>query len=262
MTTNWFRFNRPGLGIVAVFALMAFLPVTPQGLRAQGRGGPPQTPKAAAPIDLTGYWVALITEDWRYRMMVPAKGDFPNVPVTAEGRKVAEAWDPDKDTADGNQCRAFGAGGITRMTGRLHITWQDDNTLKVDADTGTQTRIFRFAGAAAAGEPTWQGDNFARWELSGPGGRGAGEGGRGGSLKVVTTHFKSGYLQRNGVPYSANAMISEYYDVVKEADGTQYLIVTTLVEDPTYLARRFLRSTHFKKQTDAAGWDPTPCEAK
>src|SRR3984957_13921618 len=97
-----------------------------------GRGGPPATPKAAAPIDLTGYWVSIVTEDWRYRMMTPAKGDFPSIPLNPEGRKAAEAWDPAKDEAAGNQCKSYGAGGIMRVPGRLHITWQDDNTLKVE----------------------------------------------------------------------------------------------------------------------------------
>src|SRR5580692_7468845 len=121
-----------------------------------GRGGPPATPKAASPIDITGYWVSIVTEDWRYRMMTPAKGDFPSIPLTPEGVKVANEWDPAKDDAAGNQCKAYGAGNIMRMPGRLHITWQDDNTLKIETDTGTQTRLFQFAQSpASAGEPTW-----------------------------------------------------------------------------------------------------------
>ena len=227
---------------------------------AQGRGGAPPTPKAAAPIDITGYWVALVTEDWRYRMMVPAKGDFSSIPLNAEGRRVANLWDPAKDEAAGNQCAPVGVGGVTRMAGRLHITWRDDNTLQVEADTGTQTRLFRFGGSAATGEATWQGDNLAQWLYAGPGGRAANK--RGGSLKVVSTHFKPGYIQRNGVPYSANAAITEHYDLLPEEDQTQYLIVTTLIDDPTYLARPHQRSTHFRKQADATGWDPTTCAAR
>jgi hypothetical protein len=242
----------------------AFAPSLLHAQAPGGRGATPPTAKAAAPIDLTGYWVALITEDWRYRMMVPARGDFPNVPLTPEGRRVANAWDPAKDEASGNQCAPYGAGGITRMAGRLHITWKDDNTLQVDADTGTQTRLFHFGDAvnntSLGNENTWQGDSLAHWLFAGPGGRAANR--RGGSLEVVTTHAKPGYLQRNGVPYSANAVITERYDVVHEDNGDQYLIVTTLINDPLYLARPFLRSTHFRKQADGAGWDPTPCAVR
>ena len=236
--------------------LALLLSIASLALAQGGRGV--QTAKAAAPIDLTGYWVALITEDWRYRMMVPAKGDFPNVPLNPEGRRLANEWDPAKDEASGNQCAAYGAGGVTRMTGRYQFTWADDNTLKADADAGTQTRLFVFNGGAAnTGENTWQGVSRATWELSGPGGRGGP--GRSGSLKVVTTRMKPGYIQRNGVPYSASAVITEYFDIVKEDDGTQYMVATTLIDDPTYLARRFQRSTHFRKEPDGSKWDPTAC---
>ena len=229
-----------------------------RGAGARRRGPSPQCERCR-PVDLTGYWVALITEDWRYRMMTPAPGDFPNVPVTAEARKIALAWDPAKDEAAGNQCLPYGAGGVTRMTGRLHITWQDDTTLKVEADTGTQTRLFHFGAVPASEEGTLQGAAKANWEFAGGRPPQAGEKARGGDLNVVITKAKPAYLQRNGVPYSANAVITEHYDLVKEADGVQYLIVTTLIEDPMYLARPYQRSTHFRKQADATGWDPTPC---
>jgi hypothetical protein len=213
-------------------------------------------PKAAAPIDITGYWVSIVTEDWRYRMMTPAKGDFPSIPLNPEGVKAANEWDPAKDEAAGNQCKSYGAGNIMRVPGRLHITWQDDNTLKVEMDNGEQTRLFHFA-PPQAGELTWQGDSHAQWEFAG--GR---AGNKGGDLKVVTTHFKPGYLQKNGVPYSANAVVTEHFDLTHEPDGASWLIVTTLVDDPRYLNRPFQRSTHFRKQSDAKGWDPTPCESR
>jgi len=239
----------------------ALVLVTPTCVQAQGRGGAAtaRSAKDAAPIDLTGYWVALITEDWRYRMMTPAPGDFPNVPVNAEGRRIANAWDPAKDEAAGNQCLPYGAGGITRMTGRLHITWQDDNTLKVEADTGTQTRLFHFGAPPSNEDGTLQGAARANWEFAGGRPPQAGETARGGDLNVVIRKAKPGYIQRNGVPYSADAVITEHYDLVKEANGVQYLIVTTLIEDPTYLRLPYQRSTHFRKEADGAGWDPAPC---
>jgi hypothetical protein len=101
----------------------------------------------------------------------------------------------------------------------------------------------------------------AEWEYAGGGRAGRGQPGRGGSLEVVTTHMKPGYLQKNGVPYSANAVITEHFDLIQEPDGSSMLIVTTLVVDPAYLTTRFQRSTHFRKQADAAGWDPTPCSS-
>jgi hypothetical protein len=259
-----------------------------QGGQAGGRGGGgagrgpagPANPKAAAPIDLTGYWVSLVTEDWRFRMVTPAKGDYASVPISAEGRKVADAWDPDKDIASGNQCKAYGAAALMRVPGRLHIDWQDDNTLKIETDAGTQTRLFHFGTAQPGGlltstapapaQPELQGYSVAVWEMAGGGrgGRGGpGPGGppagpRGGSLKVVTTHLSPGYLRKNGVPYSANTVLTEYYDRTNETDGISYLIITTIVDDPQYLNQQFITSTHFKKEPDGSKWSPSPCTAK
>jgi len=220
----------------------------------------PRTPKAGAPIDLTGYWVAIVTEDWRYRMVTPAKGDYASVPVNAEGKKVADAWDPAKDEAAGEQCRSYGAPAIMRVPGRLHITWDDDNTLHVDTDAGKQTRLFHFdAKAVPSGAPQWQGFSMAKWQIPGGGGRGQN---RGGSLKVVTTHIRPGYLRKNGVPYSADAVLTEYYSRTAEPNGDSWLIVTTIVEDSKYLTQPFITSTHFRLQPDSKGWDPQTCTSK
>ena len=81
-------------------------------------------------------------------------------------------------------------------------------------------------------------------------------------MKVVTTKFKPGYLRKNGAPYSANAVLTEYFDRVTEPNGDSYLVVTSTVEDPTYLNQPLLLSTPFKKQADASGWKPTPCTSK
>ena len=114
-------------------------------LEAQrGNPQPPRAPRAAAPIDLTGYWVSIVTQDWRWRMVTPAKGDYQGIQMTPEGRKIADAWDPAKDEAAGEQCKSYGAPALMSVPGRLHITWQDDTTIKVDADAGLQTRLLRF----------------------------------------------------------------------------------------------------------------------
>ena len=111
------------------------------GAHAQGQGGrapagPPPSPKAAAPIDLTGYWVSIVTQDWRQRMVTPPRGDYESVPITVEAKKVGDAWDPAKDEAAGEQCRSYGAPALMRVPGRVRITWQDDTTLKVEIGCG------------------------------------------------------------------------------------------------------------------------------
>lgn len=221
------------------------------------RGGPPPDPKAAAPIDLTGYWVSIVTEDWRYRMVTPAPGDYQSVPMTPAAIKLAETWDPAKDEAAGEQCKSYGAPAIMRVPGHLRITWQDDNTLRIDADNGEQTRLLRF-NSAETGGGDWQGYSKASWELV-PVGRGIAPVG---SLKVVTTRLRPGYLRKNGVPYSASTTLIEYLDRVNEPDGNAYLVVTTTVEDPAYLFQPYLTASHYRKQPDSAGWKPRPCTVK
>ena len=237
---------------------------------AQGRGGQRSlTPKAGAPFDITGYWVSLISEDWHYRMLTPPKGDSAGVPLNPEGRRVAGRWDPAKDEASGEQCRGYGAPALMRLPGRLHITWEDDQTLKVETDSGAQVRHFYF-GNPQGEAGGWQGVSQAAWDLL-PGSIVTTDGARssmsardhnGGSLRVITTKLKPGYLRKNGVPYSTNTLLTEYYDRVNEPDGDSHLVVTIRVEDPTYLAQPYLMSAHFKRQADASGWNPTPCSAK
>src|SRR5688572_29895546 len=236
-----------------------------------GRGAPPRTARTAAPVDFTGYWVSVVTEDWRWRMVTPARGDFAGVPLNPAARKLGLAWDPVKDESAREQCKAYGAAAIMRVPGRLHITWQDDETLKIETDAGTQTRLLRFGGGATNPAPSWQGDSVANWEGIV---RGTGspdflpialnprEGTRGRSLEVVTTNLRPGYLRRNGVPYSARTTVREFFDLSTERNGDTWFVVTTIVEDPEYLTEPFVTSTNFKKQPDATGWNPQPCSAR
>ena len=267
------RVHRTGPALLLSFVALALAaaiadaqqPPAPAGRgQGAGRGGAPQAPpnaRAQAPYDLTGYWVAMVTDDWRYRMLTPPKGNADYIPVNAESRKVMDSWDPAKDEASGEACRGYGAGGIMRLPGRLHITWEDDNTMKMDIDTGTQMRKFVFGAAPAAGEPSWQGSSTARWMFP-PGARGRGaEPQRNGQLVVTTSRLRPGYLRKNGVPYSANATVTEYYIRLVD-EGQEYLAVTTMVDDPQYLAQPYIKTYEFNKQPDATGWNPTACSAK
>jgi hypothetical protein len=238
--------------VVPMAAIVLGLP-----LCAQPPGNsPPPVAKAAAPIDLTGYWVSIVTEDWRYRMVVPAAGDYQGVPMTAAALKVAREWAPGKD---GDACKAYGAPALLRVPERLHITWQDDQTMRMDTDAGKQTRIFHFGDwKAPAGPHTLQGDSNAQWEFNRPQGPGIP---RNGSLKVSTANLKAGYLRKNGVPYSDNATLMEYFDLVKEANRSMLLVATIVVTDPLYLREPFIISSHFRKQTSDAGWNPAECSA-
>jgi len=237
-------------------------------LFAQGRGPAPQpTGHAGAVIDMAGYWVSIVDEDWRWRMVTPPKGDFASVPLNAEGRRVGNLWDPAKDESDGNQCKAYGAAGLMRLPTRLHIAWADEMALQVETDAGRQQRVFHFgAFTPPGGAPQWQGDSVASWvrqvqsrgfapPFGGP------APGKGGALKVVTTHMRPGYLRKNGVPYGADAVLTEYFDRV-EFEGESYLILTSVVDDPEYLNDTFITSEQFKMEHDGSKWNPQPCKVK
>jgi len=247
------------LPIVAVVILIASsIDVLAQ--RGRGAPAPPATPRAAAPADLTGVWISLITEDWRVRMAAPRKGERAGIPLNQAGIAATNAWDPAKDEAAGEPCRAYGAPGVMRAPGRLRISWADDATLKIETEAGTQTRLLRFGAAAGDAEPSWQGVSRAEWEYAG-GRRGRG-GDQQGSLKAVTTRLRPGYLQKNGVPYGAGAELTEYFARTVEPNGDSYLILTAVVEDPQYLNQPFIRSSHFRKEAANAPWEPEPCSVK
>jgi hypothetical protein len=256
-----------------VGALLLAAPARLDAQRGQeGRGGgppaAPPTPQAAAPFDPTGYWVSMIVDEWRFRV-TPQKGDILYLPINADARQLANAWDPAKDEAEGKSCKAYGAVGVMQRPGRLHITWDNPTTVKVEADAGTQTRTLHFGPAAAEkGPPSWQGYSTAEWQL--PGGRGRRgapspappdpvSGSRPGGLKVVTTNMLPGYIRKNGVPYSGSAVLTEYMQRLAGQQGDSYLALTAMVDDPTYLTQPFVRTYTFKKLANGSGWEPTPC---
>jgi hypothetical protein len=252
-----------GILLRVTFIVLLTSPFRLDGQRG-GPAAPPQPPRVAAPIDLTGYWVALVTNEWRWRMLTPPKGDYATIPINAEARRVADTWDPARDEANGNQCRSYGAAIIMQVPTRLHVTWENDTTLKMETDAGTQTRLFSFgAPQPPTGESTWQGFSVAEWQIA----RGRGREAqaqpvtRTGTLKVVTTRMKSGYLRKNGVPYGERAVVTEYFNRVS-GPGGDYLNVLSIVEDPQYLTGPYTRSMQFRREPDGSKWKPEPCSVR
>lgn len=310
MTTLWRDVSRVVGAAALAISLSAVVwgqggppPGAPQGPPPGGGGrggrgpGAAVTPRQMAPVDLTGTWVSVVTEEWRIRMMTPRKGmDFDGVPMTAAARTAAMAWDPAADEAAGLQCKGYGAPGLMRLPGRARISWEDDATLKIEYDTGQQTRLLHFGGRPPAGaEPSWQGYSVAEWELvaptlargglarfggarpggpppgAGPGGPGGGPGNPFGgppqlsrSLKVVTTQLRPGYLRKNGVPYGTSAVLTEYFDLRTEPNGDTWFTVVSIIDDMENLngAGTYIVSSDFKKEADGSKWAPTPCSAR
>jgi hypothetical protein len=259
----------PNTSIWLAVALIAAIPIA--GLAQAPQGGPGRgaaaSARAAAPVDLTGYWVSIVTEDWIERM----SPDSPPSGVGRGGRGVfdggagAPGAQPAAGPAKPEPCRAYGAAGSLRVPGRLNITWVDDNTLKIDMDAGTQTRLLHFTPSQPPPpQRTLQGYSVATWDTgAGRGGRGGG--GRGGaaaappawgSLNVVTTNMTGGYLLSSRASYSENAVLTEHF--TRHADfGEEYFTVTAVVEDgPTTR----ISSSTFKKEPNGSKFSPSGCE--
>jgi hypothetical protein len=249
-------------GVVCSAAALAQLP------RAQA---PAASARDAAPVDFTGYWVSPVMEDWRWRMVTPLKGDAASIPVNAAARAVIDAWDPAKDEAGGDECKAYGAPALLRVPGRLRIRWLDAETLEIAADAGEQTRLLRFAAPPAEPiEPSRQGYSQAGWSFltARPGPTGVPLGMAPGrpapsrTLEATTTQLLPGYLRKNGIPYSGETTVLEYFDRFSEPDGTEWFTVTTIVRDPKYLGAPFVTTTDFRRERDGARWKPRPCTAR
>ena len=245
-----FRFSTASRLVVVSLCLLA-------GQHASAQfGGPPPGPRGpardVAPFDLTGQWVSIVTEDWRFRMTVPPRGDYPGLPLNATARAAAEAWDPAQDQADGNACKAYGVGGIMRMPTRLRIEWSGDSTLEVRSDAGRQLRRLQFSDEPSREDAGgWQGVSVAEWEMHGRSGNG--------TLRVVTSGMRAGYFRKNGVPYSEDAVLTEYIDLLTQHDGSEWLVVLSVLEDPAFYTEPIITSTNFRREDDSRGWNPSDC---
>ena len=228
--------------------------------------GPPRDTRSArerAVIDITGQWVAVIDEDWRWRMITPPVGDTASIPLNGRGIAAAADWDLERDIAEGDLCRAFGPPGLIRQPTRIRASWEDDDTLLLEFDAGTQTRRLEFGPPLPPDELSLQGYSEASWFRQGQARAVFAENtpSTGGSLHVRTTHLAPGYLRPNGVPYSEQATVKEYFNTFTlPGDGGSWLIVTTVVDDPVYLTTELVMSSQFKKENRRGNWNPRPCE--
>lgn len=230
-----------------------------------------RTAREMAPVDLTGTWTSVITEDWRYRMVTPPAGELHGLPLTPLAEEVMNTWNPDADESAGLACKGYAAPNLMRLPGRARISWKNDETLKIEYDHGEQTRLLHFDGMLPAdSERSWQGYSLAQWVRQTTIARGIGffgvAGGLGdllGPLEITTTNLREGYLRKNGVPFSEDAVLTEY--IVWRRDtvtGAEWFSLISAVEDPTYLRGLYIRSSEFRKEADDSMWSPRPCSVR
>jgi hypothetical protein len=229
--------------------------------------------RSRAPFDLTGTWTSLVTQDWRYRMVVPRRGDYTGIPINLAAKRFADAWNAATDEAAGKQCEAYGGAAIMMVPEHLKVDWLDGETLRVHTDAGNQIRLLHFgAGSELQAESaTRQGTSEAQWLLYEAPDPGAGpnappqgtNGPRYGQLKVVTTGMLPGLLRKNGVPYSQQAEVTEYWEShIDPQDQERSLVVSAILDDPVYLVEPYVFMAIFKKLSDDTSWSEAPCSLR
>ena len=198
---------------------------------------------ARAQNDLSGEWANLLHEDVNHRNDAigggPRIGDYTGLPINDAARRRADSWDAAINTLHEHQTIFAPAAYWARGGGGMRISKVvDDDTQQLIA-----YKIYR-AGAGGSdirmiwmdGRPhppeyaahTWPGFSTGEWE--------------GAMLTVHTTHIKEGWIQRNGVPASDHATITEH--IVRHGD---VLTVVSVVDDPIYLEEPLVRSTNWRQ---------------
>jgi hypothetical protein len=205
---------------------------------------------AFAQMDLSGEWAPRFHEDNPERLAGPEIGDYLGLPINDAARLRADTWDASILTLPEHQCKPHPADYSPRGPANLriwkevekesqqliayhtHISWQaPERTIWMDGRSHPPDYAAH----------TWQGFSTGKWE--------------GDVLTVTTTHLKTGWIRRNGIPRSDRATLVEHW--IRHGE---YLTLVSIVNDPAYLTEPFIRTTNWvldPRQQIA----PYPCEA-
>ena len=205
---------------------------------------------AFAQMDLSGEWAPRFHEEQPERLGGPEIGDYLGIPINDAARLRADSWDASILTLPEHQCKPHPADYGVRGPANLriwkemdkdsqqviafhtHISWQaPERTIWMDGRPHPPDYAAH----------TWQGFSTGKWE--------------GDMLTVTTTHLKTGWIRRNGVPRSDRAVLTEHW--IRHGE---YLTLVSIITDPAYLTEPFIRTTNWvadPRQQIA----PYPCEA-
>ena len=207
------------------------------------------TGNAAAQINLAGQWNGFYHEDQPDRLPGPELGDYGGLPLNDADRKRAQAWSASILSLPLYQCRVHPVDyassfaqirvweDVDPKTQELiaihvqHFAWNTVRTIWMDGRPHPPEYAQHTAMGFSTGE--WVGQ----------------------TLKVHTTHLKEGWLRRNGVARSWNAVVTEHF--TRHGD---ILTWSVYVDDPAYLEEPFFRNRDYV-------YDPTlrmgpyPCES-
>ena len=232
------------------------------------RAGPPRSARAAAPVDLTGTWVSVVTEDWQWRMVTPKKGDVRQRAAQCRRTPCRRLCGSVARTV---MCEAYGVGGhhadagaaAYQLAGRLHAE-DGERCRSADATAAVRRTPRRPASPSAArprrdaGKRSLQGDSVAEWQ-----GGGAGEidpfTGRGDRPGCTALGLAEGanheHARRTGCgatacPTARTTVVTEYFTRFTHPQAGDWFVVTTSVDDPTYLTRLVHHQQQFQERAD------------
>ena len=191
---------------------------------------------AAAQIDFTGEWGPAYHEDRPERIPGPELGDYMGLPISDAARRAADSWDADRiSIVTQYQCRPHSSDYGMRGLGNLRV-WREMNPANQQLIAfhtympawGSERTIWMDGRPHPAeyAEYTFQGFSTGTWE--------------GNTLVVTTTHLKTNYYRRNGVPSSDKRTFTEYW-----TRHNEFLTVVTVVDDPVYLTEPLVRSQNW-----------------
>jgi cyclase len=191
--------------------------------------------QATAQRDLSGEWSARYHEDQEHRIPGPMLGDYTGLPINDAARLKADSWDASILSLREHQAKPHPSTYSLRGPANIRIRKEVDpvtqQTIAYElfGTFGQATRTIWLDGRThppAYAPHTWAGFSTGRWQ--------------GDMLTVTSTHFKAGWLQRNGVAHTDRATMTEHF--IRHGD---VLTVITIVDDPIYLEEPFIRSSNW-----------------
>lgn len=187
-----------------------------------------------AQVDIAGEWATRTNEDQPHRAPGADLGDYTGLPINAQARQKASVWDASilsepESMAKPHSPQYFmrGPGPNLRIRKATDPVTQELIAYTVEGSFGRNDRVIWMDGRphpSEHAEHTWDGFSTGKIE--------------GNRLTVTTTHMKYGIIQRNGVPSSPEAVMTEHF--VRHGNWMTDVII---IDDPTYLEEPFIRTS-------------------
>jgi hypothetical protein len=196
---------------------------------------------ALAQVDIAGEWANRTNEDQPHRAPGADLGDYTGLPINAAARQKASVWDASILSAPEGMAKPHspqyfmrGPGPNIRIRKATDPVTQELIAYTIEGMFGRNDRVIWMDGRphpSEHAEHTWDGFSTGKVE--------------GNRLTITTTHMKYGIIQRNGVPASPEAVMTEHF--VRHGD---WLTAVIIIDDPLYLEEPFIRTSTWERSSN------------